>query len=1107
MNYKNISILHIFLLCIGLINGYHALAQPLSGVYTVGGAGAQYTSLGAIAADLNTYGVSGPVVINISDGTYTTNVWRASFGNISGTSSTNRIVIKSASNDATKVTIDVDGTSSDNYVIHFDDANYITLAHLTLINNHSSYGTVVHFEGTASYDTIRNCVLKGYTTTSSSTDHSVLYAYGFTGQHNVIINNKIQEGGTSIYWRGSGTTTCATATTFHGNLITNTKGYYGIYAYYNSGLSFNNNNLQRSSTDQYRSAYMYYSDSDFSFSNNTFRVTAGSTLYGLQLYYINYTSQNPAATVVFENNDLEFNNTSTTYARLAYAYYLHNRNNIVTIKSTSGSTYSQLLNYYCYYSQAKNNTLNVEHSSGGYLYNYINYNGNASDSVLNNQISLKGTSTSIDNYLAAYLYGVTKNNIINISNTSGTVDNHVGYYNYGGLFIGNETNITTTTGTIYGLKNYNYNGSATGGGIVGNRFDLKSTSGTIYGLYAYQAANDKYISNLITTKTSGSSYLYSAGSGIYRDLYMFNNTFHSNSTGSTNYLIYIPNSRSSTYSGNSIFMNNVFSRTVGTGNAVQIKDNSNIIADYNNYYTFIGSTKFAATSQSLSTTSLQTWRIAVEQDSNSLTYDPGYMDISANDYRPDPANANSWSVHGRGMHLQGDTLDILGNARPRTRENGVPDLGAYEFVPTSLPPNAIAQPAMPSPNTNQVFTFGQDTVAVIAWGTNVPSQVNVKQYSGVAVTALPAGTERMYFYTAIDPVSGSGYDYEHTPFIYYKNPWLGDISTEGNAKIAKSSDGGIWQGYNFGNGITDTMRNILTHISTLDSIGTYSGVENARIGIRCVTLPTGLEVDSITANSAHLTWDEIFNPLGYQIVVDNNPAAPVSSAGAMFVTTITPFVPLSGLTEDTKYYVHVRNICGAKDTSDWETISFTTLITCHIPVVQFADIKASSAVGYWDTVKTAFSYEYAITKSPVPTGVGTTIYKNSMLFAGLEPGTEYFVHIRAKCNSMYAVSDWGTYPIRTSWPTDISGTTKEHARKIDIHPNPTTDYININLKGMFDSKKESHIEILDIAGKAILVVPVTSDAMKINVSELESGLYLVKFSGDYLMGTNKFIKQ
>jgi hypothetical protein len=130
-----------------------------------------------------------------------------------------------------------------------------------------------------------------------------------------------------------------------------------------------------------------------------------------------------------------------------------------------------------------------------------------------------------------------------------------------------------------------------------------------------------------------------------------------------------------------------------------------------------------------------------------------------------------------------------------------------------------------------------------------------------------------------------------------------------------------------------------------------------------------------------------------------------------------------------------------------------------------------------------------------------------MLFAGLEPGTEYFVHIRAKCNSMYAVSDWGTYPVRTAWPTDISGIAEEHARKVEVHPNPTTDYININLKGLFDSKKESRIEILDIAGKVILIIPVTNDALKINVSDLKPGLYLVKFSGDYLISTNKFIKQ
>ncbi len=59
MNYRNIFILHVFLLCIGLLHGSQVFAQPLSGVYTVGGTGAQYASLSAIATDLNTYGVNG----------------------------------------------------------------------------------------------------------------------------------------------------------------------------------------------------------------------------------------------------------------------------------------------------------------------------------------------------------------------------------------------------------------------------------------------------------------------------------------------------------------------------------------------------------------------------------------------------------------------------------------------------------------------------------------------------------------------------------------------------------------------------------------------------------------------------------------------------------------------------------------------------------------------------------------------------------------------------------------------------------------------------------------------------------------------------------------
>src|SRR5690606_16049254 len=116
---------------------------------------------------------------------------------------------------------------------------------------------------------------------------------------------------------------------------------------------------------------------------------------------------------------------------------------------------------------------------------------------------------------------------------------------------------------------------------------------------------------------------------------------------------------------------------------------------------------------------------------------------------------------------------------------------------------------------------------------------------------------------------------------------------------------------------------------------------------------------------------------------------------------------------DTKYYVFVRSICGAKDTSGYSMDSFTTLITCHTPDIQITAVNGNRAVISWNEIKTAVHYEYALSKSATPPAYGTDVNKTSVLAPFLDEGTEYFVHVRAHCSSMYEQSDWATASFST----------------------------------------------------------------------------------------------
>jgi len=607
------------------------------------------------------------------------------------------------------------------------------------------------------------------------------------------------------------------------------------------------------------------------------------------------------------------------------------------------------------------------------------------------------------------------------------------------------------------------------------------------------------MNNVFSTNTSGNSYLLRARYGADGEMLFLNNTFHSNSTGSTNTLLYSGNSG---YSGKYYFYNNIFSRSnSASDNAIDVADTNYFFSDYNLYYS-PGTPTLSATSPSVSATSLQAWRSGANRDMNSLIYEPGFVDAANGDFHPDAANPNSWAMQGRGRHIDGDTLDFNNNARAKTRFDGVPDLGAYEFTPTVNPPDAVATPASPASASTQVFTFGQDTVCSIAWGATVPSTVSVQQYTGLQANPMPySGVGRMFFYTKVNTSLNT---YEYKPLINYKDPWLGDISSETNARIAKSNNGGPWEGFNFQNGITDTNMNTLTPLMTFDSLSAaFTGVENARIGKRCVAVPTGLNNYLIAADSAMEAWDPAFSPIGYEVIADQSPLTPVPPYNNLAFTT-DPNLKLKPLHEDTKYYVHVRTICGVGDTSAWAIDSFTTLITCHAPQLQITSLKSDAAVIYWDTIKTAYAWDYVLDQNPADPTTGTNTNVRSKYAFPLQSGTTYYMHVRSKCNSVYPVSEtWSTLMFITPFPAGVDKVSNPDI--MSVYPNPVKDLLTISLKGKRDGT--ATVSISDITGKEVRNAEMKEDKLEINMTGLSSGTYIVTYKDNSQTQITKINKQ
>ncbi len=202
---------------------------------------------------------------------------------------------------------------------------------------------------------------------------------------------------------------------------------------------------------------------------------------------------------------------------------------------------------------------------------------------------------------------------------------------------------------------------------------------------------------------------------------------------------------------------------------MQVTNVANFYTDYNMFYTS-GATLIRFGTINYAT--LQAWRDAQNWDFGSIVYTPAF---TGNELQPDIADADVWAMHGRGEQIAGNNADINGAVRSTTLTDGVPDLGAYEFLPTVDPPVLPSTPAAPTAGTTQVFMFGTDTVQKITWApaSTVPTTISVKRYSGIIPPNLAPGQLSMYFYTDVD-VTGSAPS-NFTMKQFYIDPWMRNI--------------------------------------------------------------------------------------------------------------------------------------------------------------------------------------------------------------------------------------------------------------------------------------------------------------------------------------------
>jgi gliding motility-associated-like protein len=404
-------------------------------------------------------------------------------------------------------------------------------------------------------------------------------------------------------------------------------------------------------------------------------------------------------------------------------------------------------------------------------------------------------------------------NILNVtgSRSTTTYGLYAGYSDTAYQVTANTANIRNTTTTVYGIYVYYSDGSIQYPGRIANNrvIALTGNTGSLYGLSNYYSTHNTVVNNTVSIKTSGStSYGLYANQDEFTNYY--NNSILSTATSGTN-------NAAAYFSPDGVVQirNNIFSHQAG-GNALYAADPDLINSDYNTLYTS-GANLVRRNTPAETYANLQLWRDTSNLDLSSIVYKPAFE----NDSTLEPAvnNPDVWAIHGRGVQVPGNDRDIRDSIRPTTLRAGVPDMGAFEFLPAVAPPALPATPAQPAPGVTQTFMFGTDTVTKITWGPTVPDTVGVRRYSGIIPPGIDTSREFMYFYTDVDASTAvTGFDVQQ----YYVDSWQGGFKKQSEIRLGRTDAADAWL-VNDSSSIDD-IENVIADTS-LPNLDKYTGLK------------------------------------------------------------------------------------------------------------------------------------------------------------------------------------------------------------------------------------------------------------------------------------------
>jgi len=386
--------------------------------------------------------------------------------------------------------------------------------------------------------------------------------------------------------------------------------------------------------------------------------------------------------------------------------------------------------------------------------------------------------------------------------------------------------------------------------------------------------------------------------------------------------------------------------------------------------------------------------------------------------------------------------------------------GAYSNWSTT---SFTTKPCPPAPSLSAPAATITTTTADLSWGTP-PASSNPSSGYEYAVTnsATPPATGTPVATTFPMPYTATGLTPGTTYYLHVRNACTGGFystwstlsfttkacPTAGTPVVTVNTPGTVtftWPGttvpglVTYQYAVTNTSTTPSTWLSTAATTATVNNLAPgatyyAHVRSNCgptnavsssvqfvnpfppCFAPLGMGIDQVNMFGANISWSAGVNGLGYEYAVTTSLAPPASG-------TATPdtFYVATGLTSNTKYYVHVRTHCGSTpfppvvhNFSPWITDSFTTPATCLPPdTPSVYNITTYSAQMSWNLYPGIGGYEIFVDESPTPPSfAGLPINFNVYHPLNLNSGTTYYIHLRTKCDNTN-FSPWVTQAFTT----------------------------------------------------------------------------------------------